>query len=115
MFTLRAELRIAPFRLVLMTLGLAIIVSTFLLEEAELGLDCLTVPVWINSSNTTKDVSMTDDLLIENSTSYKTYKTVHSGGAGGAGTADDWNWIYEGRCHSLPTIPGTGWLYFALN
>lgn len=112
MFTLRAELSISPFRLVLAALGLAMIVSTFLLEEAELGLDCLSVPVRANTSNTS---TATPNALGINTTSYLTHETVHSGGAGGAGTADSWNWIYEGRCHSSPTIPGTGWLYFALN
>ncbi len=112
MFTLRAELSIAPFRLVLATLCLAMIVSTFLLEEAELGLDCLSVPIWTNASNTS---DRTRNYMSVNATSYLTHETVHSGGAGGAGTADSWNWIYEGRCHSSPTISGTGWLYFAMN
>lgn len=124
MFTLRAELSIAPFRLVIVTLGLVMIIATFLFEEAELGLDCLKIGEWQNTTNTSNATNMSSAFNTLNAMSMPNtinvtyefkYKKVHSGGEGGAGTADDWNWIYEGRCHSPAPLSGTGWLYFALN
>ena len=108
MFTLRAELRIQPFRLVIVALFITLVVITFLLEEAELGLDCLTT--WENVTTTsTSGQNMTQNMTM------LTMIKVHAGGIGGAGDTKDFHWLYEGNCHPESNIPGVGWFYYSLN
>jgi hypothetical protein len=101
LFTLRAELRMQPFRLVFGALAIIVTIATFLLEEAELGLGCIKVlqNLTLNGSNVTN----------------VTLVNAHAGGTGGAGESTDWHWLYEGKCHVDPAIPGFGWFYYALN
>ena len=99
LFTLRAELRIQPFRLVVGSLLITLVITTFLLEEAELGLGCVNTLANVTTANVT---SLT---MIQ----------VHSGGSGGAGAATEWHWLYEDKCHAAPAIPGLGWFYYSLN
>ena len=97
LFTLRAELRMQPFRLVFGSLAITVIITTFLLEEAELGLGCMYA--FANVSNSTN----------------LTLVSSHAGGFGGAGDASDWHWLYQDKCHVHPALPGFGWFYYALN
>ena len=101
LFTLRAELRMQPFRLVFGALAVTVIITTFLLEEAELGLECMQI--------------LTNITNAESNSTNLTMVTVHSGGTGGAGDAKEWHWLYEGRCHPTPAIPGLGWFYYGIN
>ena len=103
LFTVRAELRINPFRLVFGLLFLTIVVTTFLLEETELGLGCASTLI-----NTT----------IGNTSVYEMQKIqVHAGGVGGTANAisTKWHWLYDNKCHAAPALPGMGWFYYSLN
>ena len=86
-FTIRAYLRIKPFRLIFMFMAAWAVVATFLLEEAENGLEC--DPTGSLNEIVNKSTKASIDIR---------------------GDLD----LYQGQCH-LHQLPFLGWLYYALN
>ena len=87
-FTIRAYLRIKPYRLILMFMTAWAILATFLLEEAENGLECAP-PESTDDSGTNASTAGATDIR---------------------GDLD----LYQGQCH-LHQLPFLGWLYYTLN
>lgn len=101
-FSIRAYLRIHPYRLIVMTATIWASVTTFLLEEAENGLEC---------TGSGASTTATTAANITNSTG------VNQGDPNSAGSMFDIRGdlhLYDGACH-LQMVPFLGWLYYATN